>query len=140
MRTLKKLLAIVSALSVLVLSIIVVALATEDKAKLANENPFYNGELNVRYEGELTALAGRVISIKSDSKGREFYQIDLRLKGINHLWVSGITPFAEGDIKLGDELIFRGYIASSNSLDPSGEIRRLIGTHTLLLVLKAQLP
>jgi len=136
----RKFLKVFSIVLVLIVSIPLIYVLAEDKAQLANDNPFYNGELNIRYEGEKTALAGKIIKIERTNGGRELYQLNLRINGINHIWVTGVAPFAKGDVNLGDELIFRGFIASADGLDESGQLKVIINSHTLLLALKAELP
>jgi len=82
-------------------------------AKEANENPFLSGELNPQYEGELTALGGEVLEIK---------------------------PEPEGGIKVGDMMIFKGFISTAKSADPDGDLERLINSKTLLMAIQSQRP
>jgi len=106
-------------------------------AKEANDNPFLNGQLNPKYEGELTALSGDIVEIVDDHKGKKIYKINLNVAGIIPIWVTSFAPFAEGEISLNSKLVFRGYIAASDSLDPTGQLRAKINCETLLLALQA---
>ena len=109
-----------------------------DLAKAANENPFHNGGLNPDYEGQKTALAGEVMEIKPTNEKFPVYKLNLRLEGINPIWVTSIAPAPGGEIKVGDMIIFKGFITSTASADPSGELEKLIKTKTLLMAIQAQ--
>ena len=108
-------------------------------AKEANDNPFLNGELNPKYVGELSALAGKVIEIKTTHQKYPVYKLDLKIKGIKNIWVSSIAANPNGDIKVGDNAIFKGYITISSELDPKGELEKITNSKTLLLAIKFQL-
>lgn len=107
-------------------------------AQQANENPFLDGQLNPKYAGELTALSGDIVDIRDNSKGNPLYLLDLNIDGIDPIWVTGIVPFAKGEISTQSQLIFKGYIATTRDIEPSGELEKLIKSKTLLLVLKAE--
>lgn len=111
--------------------------AAGEFAEEANENPFLNGHLNPKYEGEVTALLGDIIEILDGHNGRKLYKLNLNIEVINPIWVTSFVPFADGEITLDSKLIFRGYIATADSLDGSGELRSKIKSETLLLALKA---
>ncbi|TLU61882.1 hypothetical protein FE810_13785 [Thalassotalea litorea] len=106
-------------------------------AKEANANPFLNGELNPKYEGELIALSGDIVEIIEGHKGKKLYKLNLNIAGLKHIWVTSFAPFAEGEISINSKLIFRGYIASSDGLDSTGKLKSKINSETLLLALKA---
>ncbi|TRX56826.1 hypothetical protein [Thalassomonas sp. M1454] len=106
-------------------------------AKEANDNPFLNGELNPKYEGELTALSGDIVEIIDGHKGKKLYKLNLNIAGLKHIWVTSFAPFAEGEITINSKLIFRGYIATSDGLDSTGKLKLKIESETLLLALKA---
>ncbi len=106
-------------------------------AKEANDNPFLNGELNPKYEGELTALSGDIVEIIDGHKGKKLYKLDLNIAGLKNIWVTSFAPFAEGEITINSKLVFRGYIATSDSLDSTGKLKSKIESETLLLALKA---
>ena len=108
-------------------------------AKEANDNPFLNGELNPKYEGEMSALAGEIIEIKTTHQNFPVYKLDLKVKGIKNIWVSSIAANPNGVIKLGDNAVFKGYITISSELDPKGELEKIINSKTLLLAIKSQL-
>lgn len=106
-------------------------------AKEANDNPFLNGELNPKYEGELTALSGDIVDIIDGDKGKKLYKLNLNIAGLKHIWVTSVAPFAENEITINSKLIFKGYIATSNGLDLTGKLKLKIQSETLLLALKA---
>tara|TARA_R110000751_G_scaffold295375_1_gene403590 strand:+ start:94 stop:489 length:396 start_codon:yes stop_codon:yes gene_type:complete len=107
-------------------------------AKEANDNPFLNGELNPKYEGELTALSGDVVEIIDGHKGKKLYKLNLNIAELKHIWITSFAPFSEGEITINSKLIFRGYIATSDSLDSTGKLKSKIESETLLLALKAE--
>jgi len=104
----------------------------------ANENPSLNGSLNPKYEGEVTALAGEVLDIKPTKQKFPVYKLNLRIEGVNHIWVTSIAPQPEGGIKVGDMIIFRGFIATASSTDPTGELGNIIDSETLLMAIQSQ--
>jgi len=108
-------------------------------AEDANSNPFLNGELNPKYEGQLTALSGDIIEIIEGHENRKLYKLHLNIEGVKPVWVTSLAPFAKGDISMNSKLIFRGYIATSDSLDSTGRLKSKINSETLLLALKADL-
>lgn len=97
----------------------------------AHDHPFLNGELNPEYDGQVTVLVGEVIDIKPGVK-YALYKVDTKTKDIKPIWVTTLVPVASGEIKLGDRLIFRGYITKTESLDPSGKLLSMIRSETLL--------
>ena len=107
-------------------------------AKEANDNPFLNGELNPKYEGEATALGGTVVShIVFDNKN--FYKLDLKIEGIKPIWVTSfIQPDGKQTIEAGDRAVFKGYISKSISLDSSGKLNSAIKSDTVLLAIYIQ--
>jgi hypothetical protein len=113
-------------------------LVAGEYAKEANENPFLNGVLNAKYEGEVTALAGEVIEIKPTNKSFPVFKLNLRVEGVEPIWVTSIAPEPEGGIKVGDMLIFKGFISTAAGTDPSGQLEEIIGTKTLLMAIQSQ--
>ena len=113
---------------------------SDNLGKDANNNPFLNGELNQKYEGQKTALAGQVMEIKPTKQKYPVYKLNLRLKGINPIWVTSIAPNPGGEIKVGDMIIFKGFIATSEKTDPSGELEKLIQSKTLLMAIQSKRP
>jgi len=107
-------------------------------ANEANDNPFLNGELNPKYEGEITALGGTVIShIVVDNNN--FYKLDLKIEGIKPIWVTSfIQPAGKQTIEEGDRTVFKGYISKSISLDSSGKLISAIKSDTLLMAIYVQ--
>ncbi|MBF7073584.1 hypothetical protein ISG33_09280 [Glaciecola sp. MH2013] len=107
-------------------------------AKEANENPFLNGELNPKYEGEITALGGTVID-HIVVENNNLYKLDLKIKGIKPIWVTSfIKPKGKQIIQKGDRVVFKGYISKSISLDPSGELSSDIKANSLLMAIYVQ--
>ncbi len=113
-------------------------LAAGPYAVQANDNPFLAGELNPRYEGEVTALAGEVIKVEMTKQKYPVYLLELRMEGIKPIWVTSIAPEPGGKVKLGDNVIFKGFISIASGLDPSGELEKMIESKTLLLAVQAQ--
>jgi len=107
-------------------------------AQEANDNPFKNGELNLKYEGEKTALAGEILEIKPTKQKFPIYKLNLRIEGIKHIWVASIAPSTNGEIKVGDLMIYKGFISSTSELDPSGELEKIINSKTLLMAIQSQ--
>lgn len=103
-----------------------------------SESPFLDGQLNLELEGELTALAGEVIDKKDTKQKYPVYKLNLRLDGVGSIWVTSIGEAPVGGINIGDMMIFKGYISSSEGLDPSGELEKLINSKSLLLALKTE--
>jgi len=106
-------------------------------AQEANKNPFLNGELNQKYVGEVTALAGEIIEIKT-IQNNPVYKINLRMDGIKPIWVASIAPQPEGGIKVGDMIIFRGFISTASKTDPSGSLGKNTGSESLLMAVHSQ--
>jgi hypothetical protein len=107
-------------------------------AKEANDNPFLNGELNPKYEGEVTALGGKVIE-HIVVQNNNVYKLDLKIEGINPIWVTSfIKPDGKSTIEAGDRVIFKGYISKSISLDPSGKLNSASNADTLLMAVYVQ--
>ena len=107
-------------------------------AKEANENPFFERELNPKYVGEVTALLGVVVGIKSTTKNRPVYKLDIGLDHVNDIWVTSIGRQPDGGITFGDAIAFTGYISESNVTDPSGELLKLTDSRMILLAVRAQ--
>jgi len=107
-------------------------------AQAANDNPFLNGELNPKYEGEVIALAGEVLEIQPTKQKFPVYKLNLRINGIKNIWVTSIAPQPEGGIKVGDMIIFKGFITKSSSTDSTGELGKIIGSETLLIAARSQ--
>jgi hypothetical protein len=107
-------------------------------AKEANDNPFLNGQLNPKYEGEVIAIAGEVVEIKPTEQNYLALKINLRLPNIESIWISSIAPQPDGGIKVGDMLIFKGFISTTESLDQSGKLKKLTGSNTLLMAVQSQ--
>ena len=109
-----------------------------DFSKEANENPFLNGELNPKYEGELTGLGGTIID-HIVVKNNNVYKLDLKLDNIKPIWVTSfIKPQGKQKIEKGDRVVFKGYISLSSSLDTSGDLYSSINSKTLLMAIFVQ--
>jgi hypothetical protein len=105
-----------------------------------NDNPFLNGELNSEYEGQKTGLLGQIIEMSVTKENYPIYKLNLNIGDMRPIWVTSIASQPEGGIKLGDNIIFKGFIASAASLDESGELEKLIGSKMLLMAVYAQRP
>lgn len=107
-------------------------------AKQANESPFLDGQLNPKYEGELTALGGTIVK-HVIAQNNNVYLVDLKIEKIKPIWVTSfIKPQGKQQIELGDRVVFKGYISSSASLDPTGELFSLIKSEMLLMAIFVQ--
>ena len=109
-----------------------------DFAQEANDNPFLNGELNAKYEGEATALAGEILEIKQTKQKYPAYKLNLSINNIKNIWVTSIAPPPEGGVNIGDMIVFKGFISTASELDPSGELEALINSKTLLMAIQSQ--
>ena len=97
-------------------------------------SPFSNGILNPELEGQLTALLGEVIDIKTTPDDKQLYLLNVGLKGVKPIWITPMVRVASGEIAIGKQLVFRGYIANTAELN-----RGLIDTikvPTLLLAIQ----
>ena len=106
-------------------------------ANQANDNPFHNGELNAKYEGEATALGGTVLE-HIIVNNNNLYLLDLKTPSINHIWVTSFVK-AQGKevVEVGDNVIFKGYISTVSSLDETEELENSIQSKTLLMAIYA---
>ena len=106
-------------------------------ANQANENPFHNGELNAKYEGEATALGGTVLE-HITVNNNNLYLLDLKTPSINNIWVTSFVK-AQGKevVEVGDNVIFKGYISTASSLDETEELKNSIQSKTLLMAIYA---
>ena len=114
------------------------SLIAGEYAQEANDNPFANGELNSKYEGEVTALAGEILEIKPTEQNFPVYKLNLNIEGIKPIWVTSIAPKPEGGIKVGDNIIFKGFISTSSGIDSSGKLGKITGSNTLLMAIQSQ--
>jgi len=112
--------------------------AEVDLAKAANDNPFLEGKLNPEYIGQLAAIAGEVVEILDATNNRYIYKLNLRIDGVDTIWATSITAIPDGPLVKGDMIIFKGYISSSEELDP--EVAKIIKDETILLALRAERP
>ncbi len=122
----------------LIILILPLAIAEGPLAKEANDNPFLNGVLNAKYEGEVTALAGEIISIEPTPPKYPVYELNLRIEGVKNIWVTSIAPEPEGGLKIGDMVLFKGFISKSSNLDPKGDIEKITRGKTLLMAIQSQ--
>jgi hypothetical protein len=106
-------------------------------ANQANENPFHNGELNAKYEGEATALGGTVLE-HITVNNNNLYLLDLKTPSINNIWVTSfVTAQGKDVVEVGDNVIFKGYISTASSLDETEELENSIQSKTLLMAIYA---
>ena len=126
-------------LSIFLITLLLIKpLSAGEYAQAANDNPFVNGELNSKYEGEITILAGEVLEIQPTKQNFPVYKLNLRIEGIKNIWVTSIAPQPKGGIKVGDMMIFKGFISTAKSTDPSGELGKIISSKTLLMAIQSQ--
>ncbi|MBB1307754.1 hypothetical protein [Pseudoalteromonas sp. SR43-5] len=114
------------------------SLIAGEYAQEANENPFLNGELNSKYEGEVTALAGDVVEIQPTEQNFPVYKLNLSIVGVKPIWVTSIAPKPEGGISVGDKMIFKGFISTTLATDPSGKLGKITGSKTLLMAIQSE--
>ena len=106
-------------------------------ANEANDNPFQNGELNAKYEGEATALGGTVLK-HIIVNNNNLYLLDLKTPPIKNIWVTSfIKPQGKENVEVGDNVIFKGYISIASSLDETKELEKSIKSKTLLMAIYA---
>lgn len=125
-------------LVILTLILIVQQTVAGKYASEASENPFLKGVLNSKFEGEETALVGEIIKIQTTKQKYPVYKINLNLDGIKHIWVTSIAPQPNGGIKVGDFIVFKGFISIASVLDSTGELEKIIGSKTLLMAIQSQ--
>lgn len=97
-------------------------------------SPFSNGILNPEFEGQLTALLGEVIDIKTTSDDKQLYLLNVGIKGVKPIWIAPMVRVASGEIAIGSQLIFRGYIANTAKLNK--DLIDIIEVPTLLLAIQ----
>ena len=102
--------------------------------------PFANGELDPAYAGQVAIVEGKVTEIKTALNNGIFFKLDLQKPKIKPVWVATFVPVAEGEIKVGDQLIFKGYVATSDSMDATGALKSLLGSSTLLMARTIETP
>ncbi|WP_163935028.1 hypothetical protein [Paraferrimonas sp. SM1919] len=125
-------------LLILLLTLISMFATAGKYAREANENPFLDGQLNAKYQGEVVAIAGDVIT-KMMVDNHRFYLLDLKTEGLKNIWVTSfIQPQGKPTVDVGDNIIFQGYISTSSDLDPSGKLHSAIKSQTLLLAIRAK--
>lgn len=105
-----------------------------------SEQLFLNGQLNPLYKGRAAQVLGEVIDIKQNDKGKVFYKVYLRLKGVSPIWVSSFAPIEKGQIKIGEHYVFIGHVRRAHSLDSSGDLEKFLKAQSLLIVRTVQSP
>ena len=101
---------------------------------------YHKGYLNPAYMSKAARLLGEVVEVQESVSGKQFFKLDVRLKGVSPIWVSTFAPVIEGTVKVGDRYVFIGHVRTPNSLDPSGELKKFIQSPTLLIARSIQTP
>ena len=105
-----------------------------------NERPFLNGELDPNLETEAAVIKGKIIQIVGKGDEKRIYKVDLGKKGFKPIWVTTLVLFSDNQIKLGDELVFKGYVAKTKSLDFEGELTSKVSSSTMFLAKTIETP
>lgn len=103
-----------------------VAGANQDTAALLNDGVIVAGELNPGFHGRAANIEANVLEIKNSPDGTQVLKLALPQKEVRPIWATTFVPLAKNEIKIGDSLLFKGYIATTDSVDRSGKLRILV--------------
>ena len=100
--------------------------AAQDLAGLLKDGVIVAGELNPGFHGRSTSIEAKVLEIKTMPDKTHVLKLAPPQKDAKPIWVTTFVPLAKDEIKIGDALLFKGYIATTESVDPSGRLRQLV--------------
>ena len=107
--------------------------AAQDTPLLLNSGVIVAGELNPGFHGRAVAIEAKVLEIKTSPDDTQVLKLALPQKEIKPIWATTFVPLAKNEIGVGDTLIFKGYIATTDSVDQSGKLRILVeGSNAVL--------
>ncbi len=115
---------------------------TVHKKKITKNNaPLYlGGGLNPAHKNTVVRVLGEVIDISENSSGKLFYRVDLKLKGVNHVWITGAGSMSKQAIVLGQRYIFIGDIMDRRTLSLAVTPPHEVKTSSLLIARSIQSP
>jgi hypothetical protein len=100
--------------------------AAQDSTKLLNDGVIVAGVLNPGFHGRAATIEAKVLEIKTSPDHTQLLKLALPQQEVKPIWATTFVPIAKDEIKIGDTLLFKGYIAATNSMDPSGKLRVLV--------------
>lgn len=83
------------------------------------------GQLNPGFHERAAALEAKVLEVRDAPDNTHLIKIELIDRDAIQIWATTFVPLAEGQVKIGDRLIFKGYIATTDSIDSTGRLRGL---------------
>lgn len=90
------------------------------------------GELDASRAGEIAVMMGEVLAIEPGPGGLKFYKVKPDQVPDRAIWATTFVQVADDQVKVGDRLAFKGYIAKTQALDPTGRLQAQLGAATLL--------
>lgn len=100
--------------------------AAQDVALLLNSGVIVAGELNPGFHGRAVTIEAKVLEIKTSPDNTQVLKLALPHKEIKPIWATTFVPLAKAEINIGDTLLFKGYIATTDSMDQSGKLRVMV--------------
>lgn len=97
---------------------------------------FVAGQLNPGFHGRGVSLEAKVLEIRDAPDKTHLLKLELTGKEPSRFWATTFVPLAKDEVKIGGVLMFKGYIASTDSLDSGGRLRLM--TEGSLAVLQAR--
>lgn len=91
------------------------------------------GELNPGFAGRAAAFEAKVLEIKTAPDTTQVLKLQLPYKDAKPLWATTFVPIAKDEVKVGDRLIFKGYVAATESVDKSGKLLELVENSSAVL-------
>jgi len=91
------------------------------------------GQLNPGMEGRAAAFEAKVLDIKTAPDTTQVLKLELPYKDTQPLWAITFVPIAKDEVRVGDRLIFKGYVAATDSVDRSGKLRELVENSAAVL-------
>lgn len=100
--------------------------AGQEAPELLSDGVIVAGELNPGFQGRAATIEAKILAIKTSPDNTQVLKLALPQKDIKPIWATTFVPLAKDEVKIGDTLLFKGYIATTNSVDPSGRLRVLV--------------
>lgn len=102
------------------------AVAAAQDPVLLTDGVIVAGQLNPGLHGRTVTIEGKVLEMKTSPDNTQVLKLALPQKEIGPIWATTFVPLAKDEIKVGDTLLFKGYIATTDSVDPSGRLRVMV--------------
>ena len=100
--------------------------AAQESMELLRDGVIVAGELNPGFHGRAANIEAKILEIKTSPDNTQVLKLALPQKDIKPIWATTFVPLAKDEVKIGDTLLFKGYIATTNSVDPSGRLGVLV--------------